>query len=60
MTNHTTTPLLLIVSMLASAPVASAQWTNSLKPTGDPGPELTLATDGRTDYRNRGVSVLNC
>ena len=29
----------------------NTQWTNALKPIGDPGPELTLATDGRTDYR---------
>ena len=35
--------------LLSHAP-ASAEWRNSLKPEGEPGPEITLARDGETDY----------
>ncbi|HUT25607.1 MAG TPA: alpha-glucuronidase family glycosyl hydrolase, partial [Sumerlaeia bacterium] len=32
-------------------PGAWSAWRNSLAPAGKPGPRLTLARDGRTDYR---------
>jgi len=49
----------LATSALLSLPMAAladpplpywGQWQNSLKPTGAPGPEITLARQGRTDY----------
>ena len=29
---------------------AHPDWVNALKPKGEPGPELTLAAEGKTDY----------
>ena len=54
MADRVIAPLILTVfigSILTGAAAASAQWSNALKPTGEPGPELTLAADGKTDYR---------
>jgi len=47
---------LLATSAVMAGPVAMTvephpDWSNTLKPTGEPGPALPLATDGRTDYR---------
>ncbi len=44
--------LVLLFGMITAAAAIESHpgWVNSLKPTGAPGPELTLAVDGATDY----------
>ena len=45
--------LIMAVLMANAAPAVAgdAGWTNSLAPRGVPGPEVTLARDGKTAYR---------
>ncbi len=51
-----TVALALFMSAFGAAPAVCAavqphpDWVNALKPRGEPGPPLTLARDGRTDY----------
>jgi len=42
----------LVVNGIGTCAVGEpwTEWRNSLRPAGEPGPELTLATDGATDY----------
>src|SRR3954454_24694338 len=45
-----TTRLLLPLLVAAVPAAARADWTNALKPAGQPGPELTLVADGQPRY----------
>ena len=47
-----TIPVALLLCWTSAALGAEAHpdWVNALKPKGEPGPELTLAADGKTDY----------
>ena len=42
--------VLLIAGASASAVNLDSEWVNSLMPKGTPGAQLTLATEGKTDY----------
>lgn len=44
------TTLTLIAAGICAGAGFHPEWKNSLKPKGAPGPELTLASGGRTDY----------
>lgn len=51
---HAALMVALLMLVLATASWADLpgdqHWRNALKPRGEPGPELTLAKDGQTDY----------
>ncbi len=38
------------LTLFTSVAAGAGEWTNSLKPKGEAGPKLTLASNGKTDY----------